>query len=89
MNLDEMIFSLIKSSSHTWVRYSRVTENKAMELPGEYIEIRTGFLNGSNLDPFFAVGFKIDKINTNKINQDAYCDMLLKRDLIISSESKS
>lgn len=46
---------------------------------GEYIEIRTFFLSGIELSDFFAAGFKINKIQSQKIDADAYCDILLNK----------
>lgn len=51
-------------------------------MPGEYIEIRTFFLSGISgieLSDFFAAGFKINKIQSQKIDADAYCDILLNK----------
>ena len=46
-------------------------------MPGEYIEIRTFFLSGIELSDFLEAGFKINKIQSQKIDADAYCDILL------------
>ena len=48
-------------------------------MPGEYIEIRTFFLSGIELSDFLEAGFKIIKIQSQKIDADAYCDILLNK----------
>lgn len=50
-----------------------------LTMPEEYIEIRTFFLSGIELSDFFAAGFKINKIQSQKIDADAYCDILLNK----------
>ena len=42
-------------------------------------DIRTFFLSGIELSDFFAAGFKINKIQSQKIDADAYCDILLNK----------
>jgi len=79
MNIEQIIFNIMKSNAHTWVRYWLSTSGLTM--PGEYVELRSDFLSDNSLNELFEAGFKIQKITTQKINADAYCDVLLKREL--------
>ena len=79
MSIEQIIFNLLNKNAHTWVRYWQQKEMSGLTMPGEYIEIRTFFLSGIELSDFFAAGFKINKIQSQKIDADAYCDILLNK----------
>lgn len=81
MNIEQIIFGIIKDSAHRWVKYWKNEELQGLTLPGEYIEIRCSFLSHQTLDPLLASGFKVDKISSKRIDADSYCDVLLKREL--------
>lgn len=75
----QIIFNLLNKNAHTWVRYWQQKEMSGLTMPGEYIEIRTFFLSGIELSDFLETGFKINKIQSQKIDADAYCDILLNK----------
>lgn len=77
MSIEQIIFNLLNKNAHTWVRYWQQKEMSGLTMPGEYIEIRTFFLSGIELSDFFAAGFKINKIQSQKIDADAYCVSLV------------
>lgn len=81
MNIEQIIFNIMKSNAHTWVRYWLSKEISGLTMPGEYVELRSDYLSDNSLKELFEAGFKIQKITTQKINADAYCDVLLKREL--------
>jgi len=82
MNIEQIIFNIIKDNAHRWVRYWKNNELKGLTLPGEYIEIRCSFMGGQILNPLLDNGFKVDKIQSKRIDADSYCDVLLKREFI-------
>jgi hypothetical protein len=82
MNIEQIIFKILQSNAHTWVRYWLSEKIEGTTMPGEYIEIRSSYLSDRDLEELFAVGFKIHTITTQKINADSYSDVLLKRELI-------
>ena len=88
MSIEQIIFNLLNKNAHTWVRYWQQKEMSGLTMPGEYIEIRTFFLSGIELSDFFAAGFKINKIQSQKIDADAYCDILLNKTGTEMSETK-
>ena len=79
MILEQIIFNIMKSSAHNWVRYWSQKEISGLTMPGEYVEIRSSFLSENTLEELFSAGFKIHTIKSQKINADVYCDVLLKR----------
>ena len=79
MSIEQIIFNLLNKNAHTWVRYWQQKEMSGLTMPGEYIEIRTFFLSGIELSDFLEAGFKIKKIQSQKIDADAYCDILLNK----------
>ena len=79
MSIEQIIFNLLNKNAHTWVRYWQQKEMSGLTMPGEYIEIRTFFLSGIELSDFLEAGFKINKIQSQKIDADAYCDILLNK----------
>lgn len=81
MNIEQIIFNIIKSNSQTWVRYFYVEKTNGMTMPGEYVVLRSSFLTHKHLNELFEAGFKIEKIETQKINNEAFCDVLLKREI--------
>lgn len=81
MNIEQIIFNIMKSNAHTWVRYWLSKETSGLTMPGEYVELRSDYLSDNSLKELFEAGFKIQKITPRKINADAYCDVLLKREL--------
>lgn len=87
--MEQIIFNLIKDSHHTWVRYFMVKEVTGITLPGEYVEIRSSFLDGEKLKGLLDVGFEIETIRSQKINADSYCDVLLKRGLTARPETSN
>lgn len=88
MNIEQIIFNIIKDSAHRWIRYWKTNELSGTTFPGEYIEIRCSFLSDQTLNPLLANGFKVDKISSKRIDADAYCDVLLKRELSGEGETK-
>ena len=76
MNIQDIIFNIIKDHAHTWVRYWITKEQKGLDFPGEYVEIRSSWINGSNLKELLEFGFEIETIRTQKINADVYSDIL-------------
>ena len=84
MNLEQIIFNIIKRSAQTWVRYWKSTELSGVTFPGEYIELRGSYITDETLKDMLENGFKIEKIQSIKINADSYCDVLLKRELSIN-----
>lgn len=82
MNIEQIIFNILNNNAHNWVRYWKNKEISGMNLPGEYIEIRSNFFSGKDLQELFEAGFDIDLIRPQKINADSYCEILLKRELI-------
>lgn len=81
MNIEQFIFNLLNKSAHTWIRYWKQKEMSGLTMPGEYVEIRFFFISGIELSEFFEVGFKINTICSKRIDADAYCDILLKREI--------
>ena len=77
MSIEQIIFNLLNKSAHTWVRYWKKKEMSGLTMPGEYVEIRIFFLSGIELSDFF----KIQTIQSKKIDADAYCDILLIREI--------
>ena len=75
MSIEQIIFNLLNKNAHTWVRYWQQKEMSGLTMPGEYIEIRTFFLSGIELSDFL----EINKIQSQKIDADAYCDILLNK----------
>ena len=71
MSIEQIIFNLLNKNAHTWVRYWQQKEMSGLTMPGEYIEIRTFFLSGIELSDFLEAGFKINKIQSQKIDADA------------------
>lgn len=80
MSIEQIIFNHLNKSAHTWVRYWKQKEMSGLTMPGEYVEIRTFFLSGIALSDFLEAGFKINIIQSKKIDADAYCDILLMRE---------
>lgn len=80
MNIEQIIFNLLNKSAHTWVRYWKQKEMSGLTMSGEYIEIRSFLLSGTELIEFLEAGFKIKTICSKKIDADAYCDVLLIRE---------
>lgn len=68
MSIEQIIFNLLNKNAHTWVRYWQQKEMSGLTMPGEYIEIRTFFLSGIELSDFLEAGFKINKIQSQKID---------------------
>lgn len=81
MNIEQIIFNILNKSAHTWVRYWKQKEISGLTLPGEYIEIRCSFLSDIELLEILEAGFKIKTIWAKKIDADAYCDVLLMREI--------
>ena len=44
MNIEQIIFNIMKSNAHTWVRYW-LSKEVLVTLPGEYVEIRSSYLS--------------------------------------------
>ncbi len=81
MNIEKIIFSIIGSNAHTWVRYYKVEKISGFTFPGEYIVIRSSFLTSNELNILFENKFKVENIQSKRIDQDSYFDILFKRDL--------
>jgi hypothetical protein len=81
MEISKLILNVITINPHNWVRYWVTKEFTGVTLPGEYIEIMSSFLSSDTLEELLDDGFKIDKITTQMINQDAYSRILLVRKL--------
>lgn len=77
MNIQDILFQIM--GAHTWVSYFK--DDSTNSLPNEYVTIRTRFLDGNKLLLLTNVGFVIDRITSEKINQDAYAEIHLKRKL--------
>lgn len=78
MNIEQIIFNILKENPQTWVRYWKSEEISGMTLPGEYIEIRSHFLTSNALHEILEAGFKIQTISSKQTGPDAYCDVLFK-----------
>jgi len=81
MNIQEIIFNIISSNTHLWVRYWITKESSGLSFRGEYVELRSSWISDKNLKELLEAGFKIETIKTQKINADVYSDVLLKREL--------
>jgi hypothetical protein len=82
MSIQEIIFKIISSSNgQMWVRYWNIKSHSGMSSPGEYVELRGSFISNTYLMELFEAGFEIETIKVQKINADAYSDVLLKRKL--------
>lgn len=77
MSIEQIIFNFLNKNAHTWTRYWKQKEMTGLTMPGEYVEIRIFFLSGIELSEFLEAGFKIHRIQSKKIDADAYCDVLL------------
>lgn len=84
MNIEQIIFNLLNKNAHTWIRYWKQKEMSGLTMPGEYVEIRSSFLSGTELLEFLKAGFKIERIRSKKIDSDAYCEILLMREILRS-----
>lgn len=71
----------MSASAHNWVRYWKSEKMEGFTMPGEYIEIRSSYLSGADLGKILEQGFQVESIQSQKINADSYCDILLKRKL--------
>lgn len=81
MNIEQIIFNILSKYPHSWIRYWIQKEISGLSMPGEYIAIRSSFLSGNDLLEIFEAGFKIESVLSKKIDQDAYCDILLMREI--------
>jgi len=82
MSIQEIIFNIINSNARLWVRYWVTREpNDAFSSRGEFVQLRASFITDTCLKELLEAGFKIERIETQKINADAYSDVLLKREL--------
>jgi len=81
MDIEKIIFNIANYGPHTWVKYWIQKEIQGMTMPGEYIAIRGSFLADNLLGEIFEAGFKIKTIISKKIDADAYCEVLLMREL--------
>lgn len=75
MNIEEIIFKILNYSAHNWVRYW-VTKDTTRE---ECINIRGSFLTSVIIDLLLENGFKIDTVQSKRIDADAYFDITFKR----------
>lgn len=89
MDIKKIIFSIVESNAHNWVRYYKIKELQGFTYPGEYILIRSSFITSNELDILFENGFKIDKIQSKRIDQDSYSDILFKRDLNLADNDNT
>lgn len=80
-SIEQIIFNILNKSAHTWVRYWKQKEMSGLTMPGEYIEIRSSFLSSTEILQILEAGFKIESIHSKKIDADAYCDVLLMREI--------
>lgn len=81
MNIEQIIFNILNKSAHRWIRYWKQKEISGLTMPGEYVEIRSSFLSSIDLIEILKAGFKIKTICSKKIDADAYCDILLMREI--------
>jgi hypothetical protein len=81
MDIKDIIFQIITTNAHNWVRYWVNEELSGVTLPGEYIEIKSNYLSRKPIQLLLDAGFKIEVINPKVQNQDAYCEVLFKREL--------
>lgn len=81
MDIEKIIFNIANYGVHTWVRYWVQKEISGLTLPGEYIAIRGSFLADNLFTEIFEAGFEIKTICSKQIDADAYCDVLLMRNL--------
>lgn len=79
MNIQEIIFNIISKNPNLWIRYWVTKETTGLSFPGEYVEIRSGYISDAILGELLQNGFKIETIKTVKINADVYSDVLLKK----------
>ena len=88
MEIQNIIFNILKSSAQYWIRYWIQEESQGLTFRGEYIELRVHYLDGQKLKDLFDAGFEIDRIQSKKIDADCYCDILMKRDLNYQNQGK-
>lgn len=81
MDIKQIIFNILSSNVHTWVKYWISKEYSATIKPGEYIHIRSSFLLESDFKDLFDNGFTIYSIQSMMIGPDAYCDILLRSEI--------
>lgn len=81
MDIEQIIYEVLKNSTHTWVRHWISKETSGFTFPGEYIEIRSSYLSGETLKYLFDNDFNIETIKSQQINADIFSDVLLKRGL--------
>lgn len=81
MEIQNIIFKIMNNYSNNWVRYYITKDVPEVNLPGEYVEIRSSYLTDLTFNDLLSVGFVIQKITTQMINNDAYCQVLFKRKL--------
>jgi len=82
MEIQDIIFQIIKDNSQMWVRYFKKTQHSGLTVAGEFIELRCGYIGSETLDNLLKEGFKIETIKTQKINADVYSDVFLRREII-------
>ncbi|KUJ54001.1 hypothetical protein [Chryseobacterium aquaticum] len=82
MEIQDIIFEILKDNPQMWIRYFRKTKHSGLTSPGEYIELRSGYIGSETFDKLLQEGFKIETIKTQKINADVYSDIFLKREVI-------
>jgi hypothetical protein len=78
MNIQDILLQIMRAN--IWVSYYRIDKaNLSNPMPGEYVIIRTGFLDGNDLLLLTNAGFVIEKITSLMIYQDSYSEIHLKR----------
>lgn len=80
-DIDKIIFNILKNNHSTWVRFFDVKEISGLTMPGYYVEIRSNILFHSTFEELIQLGFRIEQINSLKINADIVCEVLLKKEL--------
>jgi hypothetical protein len=58
MNIEQIIFGIIKDNAQNWVRYWKTTEMSGLSFPGEYIELRSSWISDKTLKDMLESGFK-------------------------------
>lgn len=89
MEIQSIIFNFLQKSAHNWARYWVTKEMQGFTFPGEYIEIRSHFISGKELQDFYTSGFEIDRIRPYKEEANCLCEVLLKRDLNYQYQNKA
>lgn len=81
MQIENIVFNVLKQSSRNTIRYWQKEKSEGLSFDGEYIELQTPFILNDTLNIILDQGFQITKIDTLKINADVYSKILFRRDI--------